>query len=431
MMFDALKKARQAASQNNLLKSLVRDCDRLLGSAGESISLGLAQQALTSFAALDEEHRQEFYDLLAARYNPDPPAVVEAAKRYEATGLATDLVKLAAAADAPRRELIRRLNRAPGGTASIVQMRREILANKARRKDRAAVDRDLEHLLSSWFNPGFLQLRKIDWNSPASLLEKIIGHEAVHAIEGFADLRRRMERDRRLFAYFHPALPGEPLIFVEVALLPEIPRAIAPLLEREAGPDPRSRNYKVATFYSISNCQPGLKGVNLGNFLIKRVAEALQGELPQIRQFCTLSPVPSFRSFLQAKEPLPMGILPEEKIRAMEKLRSSALERLAAAGHGPLPAPLLKDLSRLCAVHLLHSAARTYPHADPVARFHLGNGARLKQINPHADLSAKGLRESCGFMVNYAYELAKVEEHYERFAAGEVVISQRVRALLP
>ena len=310
-------------------------------------------------------------------------------------------------------------------------MRREILGNRKKRKELAAVDADLEHLLSSWFNPGFLQLQKIDWNSPASLLEKIIKHEAVHAIDGFADLRRRMELDRRLFAYFHPALPGEPLIFVEVALVPDIPRAIAPLLEREAGPDDRPRNYKIATFYSISNCQPGLKGVNLGNFLIKRVAEALKRELPQLERFCTLSPVPSFRAFLQSKEPLKPGVLTAEKIRTVEKLRASTAGHLAAAGSNPLPAPLLKDLSKLCAAHLIHSATKGHPHADPVARFHLGNGARLKQINPGGDQSPKGLEESHGFMVNYAYELDEIEANYEKFAAGEVVAAKRVKALLP
>lgn len=430
-MFEAIKKARQVSNQNNLLKALVKDCDRLLGSAGDSISLSLASQALERFSQLEPDRRQEFYEVLATRYNPDAKAIIDAAKKFEASGQPADLVKLTEAAEAPRQELFRRLNRAPKGTACVVQMRREILSNKKKRKEFSALDSDLEHLLSSWFNPGFLQLQKIDWNSPASLLEKLIKHEAVHAIDGWPDLRRRMELDRRLFAYFHPALPGEPLIFVEVALVPEMPRAIAPLLEREKGPDSRQRNYRVATFYSISNCQPGLKGVSLGNFLIKRVAEALKAELPQIERFCTLSPVPSFTAFLNAKDPIKPGVLNAERAAAMEKSRASAVERLAAAGNGPLPPALVKDLSTLCAVHLIHSATKGYPHADPVARFHLGNGARLKQINPNGDQSAKGIKESHGFMVNYAYELADIESNYEKFAVGEVVAAKRVRALLP
>lgn len=430
-MFEAIKKAREASNQNNLLKSLVADCERLLGAAGDSISLSLAGQALEKFAQLDPDRRREFYEILAARFDPDPKAIIEAAKKFESSGEAGDLVKLTEVAEAPRQELFRRLNRAPNGTACVVQMRREILANKKKRKELSALDGDLEHLLASWFNPGFLQLQKIDWNSPASLLEKLIKHEAVHVIDGWSDLRRRMERDRRLFAYFHPALPGEPLIFVEVALVPEMPRAIAPLLERENGPDSRPRNYKIATFYSISNCQPGLKGVNLGNFLIKRVAEALKSELPQIERFCTLSPVPSFSAFLNSKEPIKPDVLTAEKAAAIEQLRAAAVERLAAAGRGPLPEPLLKDLAKLCAVHLVHSATKGYPHADPVARFHLGNGARLKQINPEGDRSAKGLKESHGFMVNYAYDLADIEKNYEKFAAGKVVAAKRVKALLP
>lgn len=430
-MFEAIRKARESSNQQHLLGGLLKDCDRLLGEAGDAISLGLAGHALGRFDGLDEAHRLEFYEALAARYNPDPESVVAAANRYLGSGEAGDLVALTRLAEAPRQELFRRLNRATDATARLVQMRKEILAAKKKRKQFAAVDHDLHHLLSSWFNPGFLQLERVDWNSPASLLEKLIKHEAVHAIDGWADLRRRIEQDRRLFAYFHPAMPREPLIFVEVALVPDMPRAIGPLLERSAPPDARASNYRVAAFYSISNCQPGLKGVNLGNFLIKRVVEALRLEFPQLARFCTLSPVPSFAAFLRSKDPLPPGIFAAGKAEALAKLRASVAPRLAEAGVGPLPGPLSKDLSTLCAAHLMHSAAPGYALADPVARFHLGNGARLKQINPDGDQSAKGREESHGFMVNYAYAPDEIEKNYERFAAGEVVAAKRVRALLP
>lgn len=430
-MLKAIRNARQDSNQKNLLEGLLGDCDRLLGGSGGSISLNLAGQALARFDQLDAGRREKFYDTLAARYNPDPKAVIDAARKYEASGTGADLRHLTQAVESPRQELMRRLNRAENGTACIVRMRQEILANKAKRREWTAVDDDLQHLLSSWFNPGFLQLQKIDWNSPASLLEKIIKHEAVHAIEGWSDLRRRMERDRRLFAFFHPALPGEPLIFVEVALVSEMPNAIAPLLEREAAPDAQSRNYKVATFYSISNCQPGLRGVNLGNFLIKRVVEALQRELPQLNRFCTLSPVPSFTGFLQSKEPMKPGVFTAEKIRVLEKLRTSANERLAALGNAPPTTPLRRDLARLCAAHLFQSASKGHGIADPVARFHLGNGARLKQINPDGDLSPKGIRESLGFMVNYSYEPGEIDANYDKFTSGEAVVAKRVKALLP
>ncbi|MFZ4482785.1 MAG: malonyl-CoA decarboxylase domain-containing protein [Chthoniobacterales bacterium] len=430
-MFEAVRRTRASVGQTNLLRDLVKDCDRLLGAAGDSISLSLADQAIVRFGHLDAVHREEFYDRLAVGYNPEPKAVMAAAKTYEATGSPEDLVRLTAASEAPRQELFRRLNRATHGTACLVQMRREILSNRKKRGQLAAADHDLQHLLSSWFNPGFLQLQRIDWNSPASLLEKVIKHEAVHAIDGWADLRRRMEEDRRLFAYFHPALPGEPLIFVEVALVPEMPRAIGPLLERQSAPDAQARNYKVATFYSISNCQPGLKGVNLGNFLIKRVVEALRAELPQLQRFCTLSPVPSFASFLNARGPISTEVLEPAKARSVEKLRETVAPALAAAGPGPLPEKMVKDLSRLCAVHLIQSATSGYALADPVARFHLGNGARLKQINPNGGHSAKSWKESYNFMVNYSYGPGEIEANYERFAAGEVVAARRVKALLP
>jgi len=430
-MLQAIREARQVSSQKTLLARLVQDCERLLGGAGDAISLSLASQALSRFDQLDDDRRGAFYDLLATRYNPDAKTIIEAAEKYKISASAGDLIHLTKAAESPRQELLRRLNRAENGTIRLVRMRREILADKKKLKERAAVDGDLQHLLASWFNPGFLQLQKIDWNSPASLLEKIIKHEAVHAIQGWSDLRRRMEQDRRLFAYFHPALPGELLIFVEVALVPGIPRAIAPLLEHQSAPDAKACNYKVAVFYSISNCQPGLKGVSLGNFLIKRVAEDLQRELPQLDSFCTLSPVPSFAAFLQTKEPFNPGVFSAENVRALEKLRLSTVERLAAAGDARLPAPLSKDLSRLCAAHLVQSAKKGTSPADPVARFHLGNGARLKQINPNADLSAKGLKESHGFMVNYAYKLDEIEANFEKFSAGEVVTAKRVKSLLP
>lgn len=430
-MLKALREARKTSTQKSLLNQLLKSCDHLLGKGGEAMSLSLADQALSYFEQLDAERRITFYDLLASRYNPNSKTIIAAAKKYELSETAENLVGLTEAVESPRQELFRRLNQAPKGTSHLVQMRREILSDKKKRKELSAVNNDLQHLFASWFNPGFLHLQEINWNSPASLLEKIIKHEAVHAIESWGDLRRRMEHDRRLFAYFHPALPNEPLIFVEVAFVPEIPRAIAPLLEPSTASATQASPGKVAVFYSISNCQPGLKGVSLGNFLIKRVAEALQREIPHLHTFCTLSPVPSFATFLQSKAPLKSQLFAPEKIRTLEALRSSAREHLTTVGNNPMPPSLLKDLSRLCAAHLTLSAVKDYPLADPVARFHLGNGAQLKQINPDGDLSPKGLKESYGFMVNYAYVLTEIEANYEKFTTGKVALAKRVRALLP
>jgi malonyl-CoA decarboxylase len=285
------------------------------------------------------------------------------------------------------------------------------------RPELRAVDADFSHLLSSWFNPGFLYLRQVDWNSPAALLEKIIEHEAVHAIRDWNDLRRRLQSDRRCFAFFHPQLPEEPLIFVEVALIAAIPRSIAQLIDDRTayrgGTPPR-----VAAFYSISNCEPGLKGVSLGNFLIKRVAEKLRGEVPSVKRYCTLSPVPGLRKWLATAQ----GVAVAEALRARH---GSDLERLAAAVRGGSLERDDQAMLAACAATFLarHSATSA---GDPVARFHLDNGARLERINLTADLSEKGMRESLGVMVNYLYDLGTVEANHERFLRGEVVCSRQV-----
>ncbi|HWM44256.1 MAG TPA: malonyl-CoA decarboxylase family protein, partial [Burkholderiales bacterium] len=279
-----------------------------------------------------------------------------------------------------------------------------------------AVDADFSHLLASWFNPGLLDLRQVDWNSPASLLEKIIQHEAVHAIRDWSDLRRRLQKDRRCFAFFHPQLPDEPLIFVEVALVGAIPRSIAQLI----GSVPSSldsRRPSVAAFYSISNCEPGLKGVSLGNFLIKRVAEELRKEVPSIKRYCTLSPVPRLRTWLTRVQ----GVAAAEALRSRH---GDDLERLAGAVRdGALDSQDAHRLYSCAAIFLSRHGASAA--GDPVARFHLDNGARLERINLGADLSDKGLRESFGVMVNYLYDLGAVEPNHERFVRGEVVCSRQ------
>lgn len=419
-MFENIKNARRQSAQKALLQKIIKDCDRLLGTAGESISLGLASEILASCAQLDEPSREAFQNLLAVRYNPEAEVVAAAAEQWGRSGAPRDLVTLVRAAEPPRQELLRRLNRAPGGTAAIVKMREEILARLKRSDELAGVDADFEHLLSSWFNPGFLTLQKIDWNSPAILLEKIIKLEAVHAIEGWADLRRRLECDRRLFACFHPALPGEPLIFVEVALLPEMPSAIAPLIDPAAAPSDPAR-CRTAVFYSISNCQPGLKGIHLGNFLIKRVVRQLAGEFPSLKEFCTLSPVPTFDVFVRGDEPLQNNKLGDRAAVSLTALRKKVVNSSSEL------APSSGSWAKLCAAYLLQTAPGA---GDPVARFHLDNGARLERINLEADLSTKGLRQSHGVMVNYAYDLADIEANSRAFASGKVCASRRVRSLL-
>ena len=298
-LLDSIRDAAQRLIAQRELDGLMKTCRHLLSARGEANSADLATQAIEHYRRLPDAAHLIFFQQLATGFNPDPTAVLAAAERYAETPTADHLVQLFFVTEPPRQELLRRLNRAPGGTVAIVQMRRALLRALAHHPELAAVEADMLHLLSSWFNPGFLEMQQVDWASPARLLEKIIHHEAVHAIDGWDDLRRRLQPDRRCFAFFHPQLPEEPLIFVEVALLEEVPPAIGPLIEKKSD-TASSKRFKVAAFYSISNCQPGLRGVSLGNFLIKRVAERLKSEFPSIKTFCTLSPIPGFVRWLDS-----------------------------------------------------------------------------------------------------------------------------------
>ena len=407
----------------------VDECRQLLTERGEANSLALAASALQHYDGLSPDVRERFFDLLASEFDPDPGDVLRLAEDYAATRSPDVLIRLTRAAESPRQELFRRLNRAPDGTRTIVQMRAQLLEKLRAHPEYRAVDADMQHLLSSWFNPGFLQLRQVDWRSPALLLEKIIQHEAVHAIDGWSDLRRRLQPDRRLFAFFHPMLPDEPLIFVEVALCAEMPSAIAALLDRSTEPLEPSR-FRVATFYSISNCQPGLRGINLGNFLIKRVAEHLQAELPSVRTFCTLSPVPSFAAWLAKVDQLESPWAKPATLTALNAGLAARRERPADPARTAADDADAKLLQRLCAFHLTHTDAADARPSDPVARFHLANGARLERINCAADLSRKGLRDSHGLMVNYLYDLDEIERNHQKFVSGEVSASRSVLSLL-
>jgi malonyl-CoA decarboxylase len=434
-MLDELRSAARRVGHERALRGLMLDCRRLLSERGEANSMAIARALVQRFSGLAPEQQQSFFERLALDFSPDPKAVLQSAQAYAQQPGADTLLQLTRQAEPPRQELLRRINRTPGGTASIVSMRRALLERLPRQPELRSLEADLLHLLSSWFNPGFLELRRVDWNSPAQLLEQIIRHEAVHEIDGWDDLRRRLQPDRRCFAFFHPQLPDEPLIFVEVALLPAMPDAIAPLIDKASEPTAASQ-FKVAAFYSISNCQPGLRGVSLGNFLIKRVAEELKREFPRLRTFCTLSPIPGFATWLaRGKDFSPLGL----KRPALERA-DAARELLLLACEGDLSQlanaqrlqsldePAQEALQRLAAVYLVHASTR--PEGDAVARFHLDNGARLERLNREANLSRKGLKQSFGLMVNYLYDLEQVESCHAAFAQGEVVHSRAVGALL-
>ncbi len=433
-MFDSVRKRAASLSGDSApLRRLIASCRKLLTARGEVAGVSLARATLDLYAGLDRKDQARFLAALLVGFSPDPDEVLAASQAYATEPSAANLARLSVAAEPPRQELLRRLNRAPGGTAAILRMRERLLELQSAERELEAVDRDFRHLLSSWFNPGFLQITRVDWRTPAYLLEQIIEHEAVHEIRDWNDLRRRLDGDGRCYAFFHPALPDEPLIFVEVALTRRMADAVAPLLGAHDGPSDPGRA-TTAVFYSISNCQPGLRGVSLGNFLIKNVVDVLAREHPRLEVFCTLSPIPGFVAWLEPL--LREGNRPQATgmAQALEDTAAtlgtdlgkfvadpaSAVERLAA-----LQLPLL----RLCATYLQQIAEVGEPVRDPVARFHLNNGARLERINWLADTSRKRLRQSLGLMVNYVYESNAIEENHEKFVGGEIVASRRVRSL--
>jgi malonyl-CoA decarboxylase len=393
-------------------------CHALLSQRGEASGAALAREVLLAYGDLDAAGRAAFFQYLADEFRPEPDAIGRAADAYRDEPSTARLVALARAVEAPRQELFRRLNMAPGGTAALVAMREVLLEQIPEQPAWRAIDADLLHLFRSWFNRGFLVLERIDWRTPAVVLEKLIHYETVHAIDGWDDLRRRLAQDRRCFAFFHPALPDEPLIFVEVALVRGIADRVASLLDRAAGViDPADADS--AIFYSINHCQRGLRGISFGNFLIKQVAAELQAELPNLKAFATLSPVPGFRTWLESAPAL-QSVGPELVRRLDGKAPASLPEDHDLAGR----------LLPLCAAYLVR-ARRDGQLLDPVARFHLRNGARLERINWAADLSPQGLAGSAGIMVNYVYRLDQVERNHEDFVnKGRVVSSRRVDALV-
>jgi malonyl-CoA decarboxylase len=398
--------------------------EALLSERGEASGAIVARELHDGLRSLGTEDRLAFYRFLAANFRPDADPLRTAAEAYLADGSA-EAARLAKAADPPRQELLRRMNMSPGGTAALVAMRKELLGHLGREPALKPLDADLRHLFASWFNRGFLELRRIDWQSPAAVLEKLIVYEAVHEIQGWDDLRRRLAADRRCFGFFHPALPGEPLIFVEVALVEGLAAAVQPLLARDDGDEQAARERAVradtAIFYSISNCQDGLRGVSFGNFLIKQVVEELRVELPQLVRFSTLSPVPGFRRWLEKR--LAAGEEPEAALLAPVETEGWWQD---AAETESLRRPLL----RLCATYLTGTGGPK-GFADPVARFHLSNGARLERVNWLGNVASRGIQESYGIMVNYLYDPKAIEANHEAFAHdGTVVRSPDVDALL-
>ena len=371
----------------------------LMGTSGEITGQAVARTILERYAQMDDTAKSAFFHHLALEMTISAPALRAALDEYERGQTKASYRAFMSAAEPPRQEFVRRLNQVPGATHVLVQMRADLL--RLGRDDDAlqALDLDFRHLFSSWFNRGFLVLRPISWESPAEILEKIIAYEAVHAIDSWDDLRRRLQpQDRRCFAFFHPAMPTEPLIFVEVALTSGLPRSIGDLLAEGRDKIP-AQEADTAVFYSISNCQAGLAGISFGNSLIKQVASDLSMALPQLKTFVTLSPIPGLMQWLQSQG---HSYDPQDNVR-MEALAAYFLTTAKRENGAPL---------------------------DPVARFHLGNGALIYEVYAGADLSQKGLAQSGGVMVSYLYDLAKVSQHHEQFASSyAVAASPEIRAL--
>jgi malonyl-CoA decarboxylase len=402
---------------------LIELCEALLSGRGEASGTAMAREVLDHYHDLDADGRLAFFKMLVRDFGPDRDKLAQAIAAWQAQPGDGNGTHLHFASEPRRQELIRRLNRAPGGTEDLVAMRADLLTLMDGHRDLAALDRDVVHLLGSWFNRGFLVLRRIDWSTPANILEQIIRYEAVHEISDWDDLRRRIDPvDRRCYAFFHPALPDAPLIFVEVALTEAIPQAIAPLLAVDRQPVAAERA-RTAVFYSISNTQRGLGGISFGNFLIKQVVEELRRELPKLDTFVTLSPVPGFVQWLTQAKDVPLSDEDRAILKALDEPRWFENEEFTAE--------LRAVLEPLAAYYFLKARNSKGRVIDSVARFHLGNGARLERVNWLGDLSPKGMRESAGIMVNYLYRLDDIEENHEAFANNsEVVASNSVKKLL-
>jgi len=415
------------ARSGDASKDIAELAKALVSVRGEASGVAMARQILEIYRGLTRQQKHAFFQFLATSMQPRQETVLEAASAYVSDPSPERLSKLQSAVESPRQEFFRRLNLAPGATGEIVAMRRDLLGMLPEDPSLNVVDIDLRHLLYSWFNRGFLVLRRIDWQTPAAILEKIIAYEAVHEIKGWDDLRRRLDpADRRCFAFFHPSLVDEPLIFVEVALTDDMARSIKSLLD-EAPKAGTPSEPTTAVFYSISNCQEGLRGISFGNFLIKQVVEELAREQPSLKTFVTLSPVPMFARWLD-KELIrnETGLITPELREALQVLGDPGWVEDAEQ------VKLLETpLTVLAAHYLVNAKTGEGRPVDPVARFHLGNGARLERINWLGDTSPKGLRESHSIMVNYRYDLKEFERNHEAYAnEGVVALSRSVRNLL-
>ena len=418
--FESSGPAAQPASDVEDARRAIERCHVLLSGNGDVSGERLANEALAAYQALSGDSLTTFFSLLASRFSPDPELVDRRAAAYRQHPSWEMLAELQRAAEPPRQELFRRLNLASTGTATLIEMRRRVLRGVEEHPPWGAVASDLAHLLRSWFNGGFLEFRRIDWRTPPAVLDNVIKYEAVHQIRDWRELRRRLQEDRRCFGFFHPSLPDEPLVFIELALTSGLSAKVQPLLDPDSAvADPASCRY--AMFYSISSCHDGLRGVTLGNALIRRAVESLRQEFPRLKTFATLSPVPGFRAWLTGA------------VRDGDRPSAEILARLDESNwlhEGAESSDLQRQVVPLCAEYLLF-AKRGQEPADPVARFHLANGARLERLNWMGDTSEAGIGRSAGLTANYLYKLSDVEKNHQAYVTErKVIASRRVERLV-
>ena len=390
-------------SFGKLHKDINKAVDSVMSTTGEVSSLVYAEHLLNLIENQDDNGLKKFLLNLLSNYDIDTGKLIEDVKTYNNDKNDQNLKKINISAEPKWIELFRRLNSTSNGTSRLVKLRERIRALED--SDLKAFDSGLLKLFKYWFNPSFLVLEKIDWETPANILEKIIEYEAVHEINSWDDLRARLAPlDRQCFAFFHPLIPNDPLIFVEVALCSETPKSIQEIIKIDRE-ETDIEKVNTAIFYSISNCQNGLLGISFGNFLIKKVAKTLKRELPELNQFLTLSPIPGLMKWMEEYAPI-------------------TFER---CGDGNCSDD---ELMKKAIKFLTESDRKDGMPNDPVGRFHVGNGASLERINLNADLSEKGLLQSYGVMANYLYDLNVVEENHETFFKNKIVpVSNEIQAL--
>ena len=437
-----LRRGQEALSPR-ALRRLHTDLQAVVAPQVSELEGGRRAQAVAEWYATAElEERRDMWLLLCEQFAPDATEFKSARQRYEAAaGTAEEgqaEISLRRALVSPRTRLLQRFAVFPDGMRFLVDMRAELLPLLKSDKRLLALDAELEQLFSTWFDVAFLELRRLSWDSPASLIEKLIKYEAVHDIRSWDDLKNRLDSDRRCYGFFHPRLPNEPLIFVEVALVEQLCGSITPLLDEQAAPADLAKA-TTAIFYSISNTQTGLRGVSFGNSLIKHVVETLQTEFPRLRTFATLSPIPGFRAWLGKNAGTLLQQLPDklrtELGRALQADAPQAAQLVSAVETADKAQALdakspVRQVLLHCAAHYLGRALHEGKPIDPVARFHLGNGARVERLNWAGDPSSKGLKQSFGLMVNYLYDLKRLDKHRTQLAQGQVPVSKEISALL-